>query len=181
MSVDSTNDRNRLLDEYFREYRTMVIRNAYMVVKDYHTAEDICQDTFICLAERLDEIAQEKVKIWLLVVSRHLALDHIKKGGKYRTDMSLEISGEFFLDIHSDPSIILENKEQRKEKENVLKSLKLTKPKWFNVILMSFVEEMDNPSIASEMGVTPGLVSQWKGRAVKWLTREYKKKDEEVS
>ena len=181
MAVDSTNDRNHLLDDYFRQYRTMVIRNAYTIVKEYHTAEDICQDTFMCLAEHLNEIVQEKVKIWLLVVSRHLALDHIKKGGKYRTDMSLEISGEFFPDIYSDPSIILENKEQCKEKENVLKSLKFIKPKWFDVILMSFVEEMDNPSIASEMGVTPGLVSQWKGRAVKWLTREYRKKEEEVS
>ncbi len=38
---------SQYLDFYVMKYQDVVIRNAYVYVKDYHVAEDICQETFI--------------------------------------------------------------------------------------------------------------------------------------
>ena len=81
-------EKDHRLDDYFVQYKDMVIRNIYLYV-DYYTAEDLCQETFIRLQKYLERVKPEKVKAWLLAVSEHLALDYLKKGGKYT---SLHIS-----------------------------------------------------------------------------------------
>lgn len=54
--MDRENDR---LDALFIEYRKIVIRNAYLFVKDYYIAEDICQETFIRLERNLGTVPPE--------------------------------------------------------------------------------------------------------------------------
>lgn len=164
-------------EDYFYAYSRLVYRNAYYIVKDRHTAEDICQDTFERLLKNQSRIPAKKVKSWLIIVSERLALDYLKKGGKCQIDVGLEISEEFFCDIYSDPGYIVEKKEEREQKERVLERLRNTKPNWYNVIQMSFVERLDNTAIAWELGVTYGQVSQWKSRGIKWLSKEYKNRD----
>ena len=85
--MDRENDR---LDALFIEYRKIVIRNAYLFVKDYYIAEDICQETFIRLERNLGTVPPEKVKGWLLCVSERLAIDYLRKGGKYKIHVGLD-------------------------------------------------------------------------------------------
>lgn len=80
-------EKDHRLDDYFVQYKDMVIRNIYLYV-DYYTAEDLCQETFIRLQKYLERVKPEKVKAWLLAVSEHLALDYLKKGGKYDFEKS---------------------------------------------------------------------------------------------
>lgn len=171
------NKKGNHFEDYFHDYSNLVYKNAYYMVKDKHVAEDICQDTFERLLEQQSRIPAKNIKAWLLVVSERLALDYLKKGGQYTTDVGLEISEEFFCDIYSDPGYILEKKEECAQKHTVLEKLKLKKPNWYEVILMSVLEEKDNQSIASELGASYGQISQWKSRGIKWLTKEYKKRD----
>ena len=64
-------EKDRRLDHYFVKYSKMVIRNICLHV-DYHTAEDLCQETFIRLSEDLERVEPEKMKAWLLEVSDNL-------------------------------------------------------------------------------------------------------------
>lgn len=173
------NEKNHLLDDYFMEYRKLVIRNAYLFVKDYHTAEDICQETFIRLGENLDRIPPEKVKAWLIRVSERLALDYLKKGGKYTIDLGVEeYSEEFMNDDYPDLSSMMVRKEEVECKERVLEKLKRERPLWYETIIMSSLEDMDNSSISKELGIKPNLVSKWKSRARRWLRDKYKEDEE---
>lgn len=165
---------NYRLDDFFKEYRNMVIRNAYLFVNDYHAAEDICQETFIRLEKHLEHIPSEKVRSWLVCVSERLSIDYLRKGGQYETSVGLEeeelnIPAEDYFDL----SCLIEEKEEFERKGRVLKRLKKEKPLWYQAVCMSYLEDMDNPSIGKELGVRPYLVSKWKERARSWLKKAY--------
>jgi len=167
-------EKNHLLDDYFRKYRKLVIKNAYLFLKDYYEAEDICQETFIRLGENLDRVPPEKVKAWLIRVSERLALDYLRKGGKY----------EIELVNHQDETVIMEDtdlssemvrREEVRNKGHVLKKLKRERPLWYEVLVMSSLENMDNHMIGDLLGIRPSLVSKWKERARCWLNESYEK------
>lgn len=168
------------IDEYLMLYHKLVIRNVYDVTKDYYIAEDISQETFIRLSEELDRIAPEKVKGWLLCVSKRRALDYLKKGGKHEILPGIEeFCEEFTVDDYADLSEMMVHKEEIECKGNVVLKLKKERPLWYDVLLMSSVEEMDNHSIGKVLGVKKNLVSQWKGRARDFLWKIYAEDSEE--
>lgn len=165
------------LDDFFRKYRNLVIKNAYLYVKDYHAAEDICQETFIRLGQNLHRVKPENVKTWLFRVSEHLAIDYLRKGGKNKVSLDLDRIGETLPDRrYSDLSALLEEKEERELKAAALIRLRREKPVWYDTVLMSYVEEMDNQAIGEELGIKASLVSKWKERARKWLIAVYEER-----
>lgn len=167
---------NDRLDDFFMKYHDMVIRNAYLLVKDYYLAEDICQETFIRLGKHLDHVPPEKVKAWLIYVSGRLAVDCLRKGGKYETKIGVdETELELLIENDYDLSCLIVKKEEYEQRGKVLKQLKKEKPLWYEVICMSYLEDMDNPSIGKELGVKPSLVSKWKERGKRWLKTAYEK------
>lgn len=171
-------DKDRQLDEFFIKYRTMVFRNVYYMLNDYYAAEDICQETFLRLSRDIDRIRPGNVKSWLIRVSNNLAIDYTRKGGKYQVNVGLdestmETAEEFWVD----PVQILEKKEKCADRERVLSRLKEEKPQWYEVIVMSYLEGMDNRTIAGKLGISPMLVSKWKERGKKWLQEAYREEE----
>lgn len=171
---------DHLLDEYVMRYQEMVIRNAYMYVKDYYVAEDICQETFIRFARNMELIPDTKVIAWLLRVSERIALDHLRKGNRRKTALGLEEYEEILEDTrYMDVSGMIIQKEELKNRKRVLDRLGEAHPLWYEAILMSCLENMDNKTIGAELGVTPALVSKWKERGKRWLREEYEKQEEQ--
>ncbi len=168
---------DRLWEEYFMKYHNMVLRNASLWVNDYHTAEDICQETFIRLLIHMDKVPPAKIKGWLICVSDHLALDVLRK--HQRWDLAKDRLIEAFEKKRSqEPDSILEQMEEFQETGMALKALKDVRPNWYEAIRMSCLEDMDARSIGKELGVRPMLVSKWKERGRRWLRDVYlKKKD----
>lgn len=161
-------------------YHTVVIRNAYMYVKDYHTAEDISQEAFARLGENLDRIAPEKVKTWLLRVSGRLAMDYSRKNRRHEVILGLEeFSEELLSDNYSDLSEMMAEKEDAEYRSNALMKLKEERPQWYDVLLMSCLEEMDLRSISKELGIKPSLAGKWKERARALLWDWYREDAEE--
>ena len=65
-------EKDHRVDDYFKCYGDVTFQNICLFV-DYHTAEDICQETFLRLSETLDNVNARMVKAWLLVISERLA------------------------------------------------------------------------------------------------------------
>lgn len=172
---------HHLFDDFFLQYCNDVIRNAYSIVKDYHIAEDICQETFIRFGTEMYEISEEKVLAWLFCVSRRLALDYLKKGGKYTTELGLENEtlDKYSFGDYLDPSYIYErNCELDSEKEiekRVLEKLKKKNPKWYDLLCLCHREDMSTAQMGEELGITSNLTSKWKERLGKWIKREFEK------
>lgn len=164
------------LDEPFKKYSKSIICHSFDYVKDYHTAEDICQESFLRLLKNIDKVPPEKTKMWLYRTATNLSLDYLKKGGKYETIVGLTDYDETnIFDEYMDLSNEIARKETCEEKERVINRLKEEKPEWYKAILLCHMEGMDNSSIGEAMGVKPSLISKWKERGSRWLREMYKK------
>lgn len=167
------------VDDLYQKYRSVIKKNAYTYVKNDHTAEDICQDTFYLLMINADTVRQEEAKQWLNEVSKNLAIDCCRKGGRYRILYGLDEWENLHLDPDCpDLSDLMVRLEKIDSQLEALKDLKRKKPKWHKVMSMSCYADMDNSSIGKAMGVNAALVSQWIHRAREWLRNAYEKKEE---
>lgn len=170
---------SQYLDFYVMKYQDVVIRNAYVYVKDYHVAEDICQETFIRFEQKMETIPDEKVIRWLLRVSERLALDHLRKGKRRGENLSLEeYAGVLEDNRNTDASKMVIQREECEERLRVLDQLKEVRPNWHDALMMSYLEHKDNSSIGKELGATPAHVSKWKERGQRWLREEYEKQND---
>lgn len=175
-------EKEHQLDDFLGKYRRLIINNAYMYVNDYYTAEDICQETFLRYYRNIDKIPDHKAKSWLLQVSENLAIDHLRKGGKYRTDVGLDMSLlEIADESHPDPVTIVVSKEVHEMRKRVLARLKREKPIWYEIIMLSDVEGKSNEEIADIYAVQPSLVSKWKERGKRWLRDRYELEEERLA
>lgn len=164
------------LDEPFMKYRKIIIRHSFDYVKDYHIAEDICQESFLRLLKNLDKVPPESMKMWLFRTATNLCIDHLRKSKRHKTAIGLTDYDEVnFFDEYMDLSDEIARKETCEEKEHIINRLKEEKPEWYRAILMCHLDEMDNSSIGTVMGVKPTLISKWKERGSRWLRETYKR------
>lgn len=174
------NEKNHRLDDFFEKYSDMVMKSVHKILKDYHIAEDISQETFVRLGENLDKLPDSKVKIWWLVTSKNLAYDYLRKGGKYTTIVGYdERLYQDETDEKTDPSVLVEKKEEENEKWTALHRLSVEKPEWYEVLMLSEVTGLSNEEIGQRFGISAVLVSKWKERARKWLNKAYREQEEE--
>ena len=167
--------RSDYLSELINKYSELVTRNAYAILKDYYAAEDICQETFERLLKKDDPREIPNPRAWLLYVSRNLAYDYLKKGGKYKTYTGLDTEHYAQMDEGSEGADeIIERKERYREGLEILDRLRDEKPQWYEVLVMSYLDGMDNRTIGGIFGIKPGLVSQWKHRALQWTQEKHR-------
>lgn len=68
---------------YYMKYAGFVKRTAIAYLNDYYDAEDVSQDVFIKLYERLNSFEEEAdIKSWLRVVTKNRAIDVNRKRHK---------------------------------------------------------------------------------------------------
>lgn len=171
-------ERDRRLDDYFVKYSKMVIRNICLHV-DYHTAEDLCQETFIRLSEDLERVEPIKMKAWLLEVSDNLTKDYLKKGGKYKVFLGLGTGAGEIIDYRSDIELIAEEREKSRIRCRVLERLKREKRDWYDSLIWHYVGHMSDREISRRKGVKVSLIGKWRQRAKEKLREWYKEEDEE--
>lgn len=160
------------LDDYIQCYGDMLFRHVRTFV-DYHTAEDICQETFLRLADNLDHVKPELVKAWLQKVSKRLAFDYRKKGGRYTIRVGLGPEEMEIEDERSDTERIVLEREESRELNRILGCLEAENPRWHDALLMRYQERMSDREIGKAMGIKASLVGQWRRRARLWLKRRY--------
>lgn len=72
-------DRAAVLDELMREYGKDVWNFAYFLTRQRELADDIVQDVFVKVYERLyDFRGQSSIKTWLLAITRNQARDALR-------------------------------------------------------------------------------------------------------
>ena len=67
------------LNEIYDKYYLMVMKVAFNILHDYHYAQDVCQEVFLALYSKCNETEDNRIKAWLLVVTRRKAIDYYRK------------------------------------------------------------------------------------------------------
>lgn len=162
--------------KYLDLYQNLVKVNAGKFVDD-QLAEDVAQETFLKMYERLDYLKDDTVKQWLIVVSGNIAKDYVRKGGKYETN----VMKDELLMAHMDRKV--ESAEECYEKDEkhqaVLELLRTAcdllyekNPNWYYVMLDSCYMGMSSAEIAVMYHTTSSNIDVMKSRARKYLRKK---------
>ena len=162
--------------KYLNLYQKLVKVNAGKFV-DEQLAEDVAQETFLKMYERLDYLKDDTVKQWLIVVSGNIAKDYVRKGGQYETSsMEPEILMAHMEQRVESAEESYENDEKHKAVLELLRTacelLYDKNPNWYYVMLDSYYMGMSSAEIAEMLKTTTGNVDVMKSRARNYLRKK---------
>lgn len=86
------------IENLMREYGNDVLRTAYMYVKDYYLAEDIFQDVFIKINQKIETFQGEStIKTWIIRITINTCKDYIKSAYSRKVVPMIEFKEEEIL------------------------------------------------------------------------------------
>jgi RNA polymerase sigma-70 factor (ECF subfamily) len=152
-----------LYDAYGRVAYALILR----VVRDTAIAEDLVQETFLRVWNRVSAFDAEKGALgpWLLAVARNRAIDYLRStGGRERNTLEFEENVHPALYTDMERELLLSDSARR------VKSAmeKLSAPQR-EVIELAYFEGLSQTEMAERMGQPLGTVKTWVRAALKNL------------
>ena len=148
---------------YERHYQG-IYRYVYYRVGDSALAEDLTGDIFLKMLHGIESYSIQGVPFsaWLYRIARNRIIDHMRRQPE-KTNLSLE---EARVENIASTETTLENALQRDE---LLKAVKVLTDEQRQVIILKFIEDLDNATIAAMLGKTEGAVKSLQHRALDTL------------
>ncbi|MCP4522215.1 MAG: sigma-70 family RNA polymerase sigma factor [Cytophagales bacterium] len=142
--------------ELLARYKTKIYTTIYMIVKDKYIAEDLFQETFIKVINKLTSGTyneEGKFSMWVSRIAHNLAIDHFRKKKRYPTILAEDGSNIFnTLDFTEDS---IESKRVKEDTHAALKQLIQTLPEsQREVLIMRHYADMSFKEIAEATGVS---------------------------
>lgn len=153
--------RKKQLEKWMEEYGDAVLRTAYFFMKDVALAEDIFQEVFLKVYQRMDTYRGEaSCKTWILQITVNLCKDHLKSGWFRRMFLNLKphhfnYNSEAIRKEHTSPeTLALQNEEKRELLQKVSRlSLPLRE-----VLILHYYHELHANEIASILKISESAV-----------------------
>ena len=152
-----------LYDRYGRVVYSLILR----IVRDGGIAEDLVQETFIRVWNRVQGFDSEKGAIgpWLLAVARNRAIDYLRSaGGRERNAIEFEETDHPALYSDMEQDLLTSDKARR-----VKAAMQKLSPNQRQVIELAYFEGLSQTEMAERMGQPLGTVKTWVRTALKNL------------
>lgn len=138
------------------------------IVRDASIAEDLVQETFLRVWNRIQAFEAEKGALgpWLLAIARNRAIDHVRSAGARmsRTSMELDSAEHPALYVDMEREILGATYGQRIRE--AIANLNANQQK---VIELAYYEGLSQTEMAERMGQPLGTVKSWVRAALKSL------------
>lgn len=142
-----------LLVEYFEND---LLRFCMLLTRDIYTAQDISQDTFVRVIEKIKQLEDvTKVRSWIFRTAKNIFLDSLKKSSHKN---EVQVPGAIEIESGS----VLDNEEALVHISRVLSELSHEDQV---VILLSDLEKYELCEVAEMMGKSEGAVKSQLHRA----------------
>ncbi len=150
--------------ELYTNHVTKIYRYVYYNVHDKEHTEDITQEVFLKAWKAIGSCrGKEKTfSSWLYRIAHNLIVDKLRKSQK-QSSREAELP-EDIRDTSDRMEISLEQRD-------LLKVIDVLPPNQRQVIVMKFIEEMDNREIAETMGKSTGAIRILQMRALETLRK----------
>jgi RNA polymerase sigma-70 factor, ECF subfamily len=152
-----------LYDRYGRIAYSLILR----VVRDSGIAEDLVQETFLRVWNRVHGFDAEKGAIgpWLLAVARNRAIDYLRSaGGRERNAVEFEETERPALYTDMERDLLLSDSARR-----VKSAMEKLSENQRQVIELAYFEGLSQTEMAERMGQPLGTVKTWVRAALKNL------------
>ncbi len=155
-----------LYDRYGKLAYSLILR----VVRDTGVAEDLVQETFLRIWNRVQGFDTDKGSIgpWLLAVARNRAIDYLRSTtGRARNSLELETTEHPSLYTDMEKDLLLSDKARR-----IQAAMQKLSPNQRAVIELAYFEGLSQTEMAERMGQPLGTVKTWVRTALKNLRDE---------
>ncbi len=166
MQNDTPKDLLEKVPEYdietlMRQYGNDVLRTAYMYVKDIHTAEDIFQDVFIKVNQKLATFeGNSSIKTWIIRITINTCKDYLKSAWNRRVVPMMEYQEDAIVSETDYDDV-----EKQDSKELIKKSVLSLPPKYKDVVLCVYFQEMTIIEAAQALKIAEGTAKSRLSRA----------------
>ena len=154
-------------DRIYQKYVDLVHYAAYSMVRDYHLAQDVCQDVFIKVYRAIEGLDEESIKGWLLVVTRLTSIDTLRKRTRRREANPETDEAPFCEDRILDDYLLKEFTSQ------LFVALYEKNQEWYEIVMKLDVEDAPAAEVARELGVSVNHLRVKHHRARAWLRKEF--------
>ncbi|XCP86548.1 sigma-70 family RNA polymerase sigma factor [Roseburia hominis] len=157
-------DKKKMITEFVTEYGDSVLRMCYLYLKDYQLAEDVTQETFFQVYKKYDSFMQKSsVKTWIMRIAINLCKNQMRtswfKIRKVDEFPELSYSEDYNGAI---------------DRERLLMGIGNLRPKYKEVILLYYYQELSVAEIAKVLGQKESTVRVRLKRAREQLKEELK-------
>jgi len=152
--------------EIYDQYQPAVYRYIYYRVGDTATAEDLTSEVFVRMVEKIDTFTYRgrPILAWLYTIARNLVVDYQRRAGQVAI-------------LSLDEQLVAESDDVERAVENSLTQRRLTAALAHlteyqrQVILLKFVEGLNNEEVAGVLDKPIGAVKSLQHRALAALRR----------
>jgi len=155
-----------LYDRYGRLVYSLILR----VVRDSGVAEDLVQETFLRVWNRVHGFDAQKGSMapWILAVARNRSIDYLRSaGGRQRNSLELEEAEHPGAYVDMERDILTSDKARRLQK-----AVAKLSPNQKQVIELAYFEGLSQTEMAERMGQPLGTVKTWVRAALKSLRED---------
>ena len=159
------------LGQLYDRYGRLVYSIIFRIVKNSAVAEDLVQETFLRVWNRVQGFDEEKGALgpWVLTVARNRAIDHLRSIDGRMSQNMYELSGnespEMFGNLEKD----MLNSDRARVLHEAFKKLNENQK---TVIELAYFEGMSQTEMAEKMKQPLGTVKTWVRTALQALRNE---------
>lgn len=149
------------IETLIRQYGNDVLRTAYMYVKDIHSAEDIFQDVFIKVNQKLSTFeGNSSIKTWIIRITINTCKDYLKSAWNRRVVPMMDYQEDAIISETDYDEV-----ESQDTKELIKKSVLSLPEKYKDVVLCVYFQEMSIAEAAKTLQIAEGTAKSRLSRA----------------
>lgn len=149
------------IETLIRQYGNDVLRTAYMYVKDIHAAEDIFQDVFIKVNQKLFTFeGNSSIKTWIIRITINTCKDYLKSAWSRRVVPMMEYQEDAIVSDSDYEDV------EKQDTKNLIKETVLSLPaKYKDVVLCVYFQDMSISEAAQTLNIAEGTAKSRLSRA----------------
>lgn len=158
------------LAELYDRYGKMAYSLVLRVVRDTAIAEDLVQETFLRVWNRVHSVDSEKGSLgpWLLAIARNRAIDYLRSSaGRERNSVELDETEHAPLYCEMEAGILISDQARRLQA-----ALDKLAPNYRMVMELAYFEGLSQSEMATKMGQPLGTIKTWVRTALQSLRDE---------
>ena len=165
----------KAMAQLYDRFGRVVYSIIFAVVRDTGIAEDLVQETFLRVWNRMGGFDAERGALgsWLVTVARNRAIDHIRSVSSRNTRNTFELEEREHPSLFADAEQESVSADEARRVHAALNSLTVNQKR---VIQMAYFEGMSQTEMAERMGEPLGTVKTWARSALKRLKEELERK-----
>lgn len=158
-----------VLSDIYRCYSERTRVSIFHIVRDWATAEDLLQETFLLLwmsAEKFDA-NKGTLSAWLSTIARNRSLDYLRSGCEHRCLRSCELREEHSCSDDSEAEFLA-----RADHARVRKAVLTLNANYQMVIQLRFFEGLSDSEMAAHLSKPIGTIKTWSRAAIQKLREQ---------